>query len=244
MIVLSFHMTRRTQSFTRRASTPRSPLPPPSPSATASTTMLPVCTPTTLPHTECTMSWLPWRFVSRPGANTTVHSSTSTGNVGVGVGTGAGAGAVSTTVIQVYGNASQPPIPEGDSIVVPIMQPPLIRVAGSASNPISHVTFRSLHVGYTRDPCPSQFAPRPDGKWSQAWNDATVAPDVPRGSVNNPGCDCLMIVGGIETGIKSTISAVHTDAFTVNQCMVGPNGGTGISVARSHVRNEIPPAFN
>ena len=160
----------RTQNFTRRA-VPPTPSPRPF-RASARTNNLPVCTPTTLPQTHCTRSWLPWRFTTAPASPALQNSTTTVGN------------GATPTMIQLFGNASQPPIPDKQSIVVPILKPPLIRVAGTPSNPINGVTFRWLHVGYTRDPCPSQFAPGSDGSWSQAWHHPTVAPDVPRGSVS------------------------------------------------------------
>jgi hypothetical protein len=136
-------------------------------------------------------------------------------------------------VLQLYGNASHLPFLPTQSISIPMIQPPLIRITGTAASYITGVTFQRIHVGFTQDPCPSQQAPGHDGAWSQAWNHPTIAPDVPRGSINNPACDCLMIVGGIETGVKSTISAVYTEALSVDGCIVGPNGGSGVSVAKS-----------
>jgi hypothetical protein len=116
------------------------------------------------------MSWLPWRLVS--------SSSVSSGTTGAITHNTTTTTTTTTTVLQLHGNASTPPVQHGGSVVIPVLQPPLIRVAGTASHPVAGVVFRGLHIGYTRNPCPSQFAPGADGQWSQAWNHATVAPDV------------------------------------------------------------------
>lgn len=68
---------------------------------------------------------------------------------------------------------------------------------------------------------------------SQAWNNPLISTQTPRFSINNPACDCLMIVGGIGTGSKSALAAAFTEGLVVSNLTVTEVGGTGISVAFS-----------
>ena len=103
-------------------------------------------------------------------------------------------------------NATQPPVSASDALVLATTAPPLLLVHGQNGSALESLSFSGLHLAHTRDPCPSsRDAPGGGTGDSEAWNNALITPEVPRGSINNPACDCLMVVGGIETGAVKTV---------------------------------------
>ena len=170
----------------------------------------PVCTQTTPADEPCTPSKLPWMLVegAEPGVATELRLHSA--------------------------NATHPPVAADDSLVIATMAPPLLLIHGQNGTTLDGMSFSNLHLAHARDPCPSsRDLPGTGTGSSQAWNNPLITPEVPRGSVNNPACDCLMVVGGIETGTRSAFSASYTSGLSLTNMTVSRVGGSGISIARS-----------
>lgn len=196
-----------TQVFTRSSYVP----PRPSPPAPAPAGRRPHCTQTTPSDIDCTMAVLPWRLRAAASGR-----------------------AATAAVLQIAGNESVNPIGPDSALYIPVLSGPLISIAGTGNGSVvANVTVANLTFGHTTDPCPSQISPGSDGTWSRAWDNPKVDPHVPRGSINNPACDCLMIVGGILSGARSALSALYTDRLVLDGLTVTGVGGSAVSVALS-----------